>query len=692
MRVENKLTVVKILTLIMLVVFSAGFLFSFTNVINKDGANAYLKNDGTIMGVITIGGLRLQINQNEQDCQTVGIDLGTTTLATDKVYSINSVNITKKDAGQSTCYIRWKFVATIDGVGDIDINNHCLTSDPNVFLDKEQNYFYYVSETYEPISLTGNVCVLDEMYFKGEYDTLSKKYGSIIDEYFSGSNFKLNLIVEVSETPWSINKPYAYFYVNGEVAYEYIDFVNATTIPNVPEANKTTVINGQTLYFECWAKEGGGLFLPGSSVILSEYDVFEAVYSKEEGTYSKTTLAYTANADGTYSISGVNQDSIVDGNLVISNFSEDEQITVIEDGAFQGDKTITSVSASNSSITTIGDYAFYGCSKITSVTLPDTLTEIGDSAFARCYNLESVTVPEGVQTIGHDTFSACRNLEEVTLPDSVTYIDDGAFRNCAKVETLYIGPNVSEIEDTAFVGMSALTTFEVHPDNQYFSTDGPRLYNKDQTILLFYPSASGSYVVPDHVLTLKNWAFYGCTGLTSITLHSKITSIYGTTFGGCVNLTNIIISSSHKYMSAQNGIIYDKDKDTLISWPSATGAVSIPAGVITVRNRALNYNPQITSVVFGNDVTTVSERVLQYCYNLQKITFGANVTKIGSHMAVNAPLSQGIEFTTTTNWYSTTNASYTGGASVSSSVIANATTMASNMNKSSSNAYWYRVV
>ena len=45
------------------------------------------------------------------------------------------------------------------------------------------------------------------------------------------------------------------------------------------------------------------------------------------------------------------------------------------------------------------------------------------------------------------------------------------------------------------------------------------------------------FVIPDGTTTIENWAFWYCTGLTSITIPSSVTSIGYGAFDGCPNLT-----------------------------------------------------------------------------------------------------------------------------------------------------------
>ena len=50
-----------------------------------------------------------------------------------------------------------------------------------------------------------------------------------------------------------------------------------------------------------------------------------------------------------------------------------------------------------------------------------------------------------------------------------------------------------------------------------------------------------SFTIPNSVMKIGNWAFEGCSGLTSLTLPAGIKKIGDRSFDGCENLTNISV-------------------------------------------------------------------------------------------------------------------------------------------------------
>ncbi|MGM9551562.1 MAG: leucine-rich repeat domain-containing protein [Clostridia bacterium] len=220
-----------------------------------------------------------------------------------------------------------------------------------------------------------------------------------------------------------------------------------------------------------------------------------------------TNLTWVLADDGTLTISGTGDMTSWDSITSVPWYSYRSSIksVVIDSG-----------------VTSIGQYAFRGCSGLTDVAIPNSVTSIGRGAFANCSSLKNVTIPDGVTSIGNNAFYYCSSLTKLTIPDSVTSIGEDAFTGC-----------------------SSLISINVDLSNNNYSSENGVLFNKNKTELVCYPGGkSGSYIIPDGVASLGAFAFYKCTGLTSVTIPDGVTSIGNYAFYGCSSLTEITIPDS----------------------------------------------------------------------------------------------------------------------------------------------------
>jgi hypothetical protein len=251
------------------------------------------------------------------------------------------------------------------------------------------------------------------------------------------------------------------------------------------------------------------------------------------------------------------------------------------------------------SVTSIGDHAFYGCSSLTSVTIPDSVTSIGDDAFHSCSSLTSVTIPDSVTSIGDHAFQDCTSLTSVTIPNSVTSIEYETFFNCTSLTSVTIPNSVTSIGGQAFLYCTSLT----------------------------------SVTIPDSVTSIGGGAFISCSGLTSITIPSSVTSIGGRAFSHCYNITSINVNAGNNEYSSQDGVLYNKNKTTLIQYPlkKPSSSFTIPDSVTSIGDCAFLYCTSLTSVTIPDSVTSIGDNAFNNCSGLTSITIPSSVTSIGDN-------------------------------------------------------------
>ena len=238
-----------------------------------------------------------------------------------------------------------------------------------------------------------------------------------------------------------------------------------------------------------------------------------------------------------------------------------DSVTSIGDGAFASCDSLTSIEIPNS-VTSIGEEAFYRCASLTSVTIGDSVTSIGRYAFNFCESLTSVTIPNSVTSIGDEAFSGCESLTSVSIPNSVTSIGDGAFYNCTSLTSIEIpnsvtsidswtfygctsltsvsiGDSVTSIGSYAFLGCTSLVSIMVDENNKAYKSIEGNLYTYDEKTLVQYAigKTDKEFAIPNSVTSIGEYAFSGCTSLTSVTIGDSVTSIGKYAFSSCTSLT-----------------------------------------------------------------------------------------------------------------------------------------------------------
>jgi len=118
--------------------------------------------------------------------------------------------------------------------------------------------------------------------------------------------------------------------------------------------------------------------------------------------------------------------------------------------------------------------------------------------------------------------------------------------------------------------------------------------------------------------------------LASVTIGSGVASIGNNAFN-CANLTQIMVSSANTSFSSQSGVLFNKDKTTLIYYPlGKSGSYIIPVGVTTIGGNAFTSRSKLTNLTISNTVTAIPDSAFSNCTGLTGVTIGSGVTTIGT--------------------------------------------------------------
>ena len=276
-------------------------------------------------------------------------------------------------------------------------------------------------------------------------------------------------------------------------------------------------------------------------------------------------------------------------------------------------------------ITSIGERAFSSCPSLRTMPNLPKLTYIGPSAFANCKRLTSITIPDSVTSIGSSAFSGCSSLESITIPfvgakagvtSSDTYqypfgyiFGTSSYDGGVATEQYYYGSSTSSTTSTTYYIPSSLKSVTV--------TGGNILYGA------FYGCTGlTSVTIGKGVTSIDSWAFEGCTGLTTVNWNATACTYAGSSdypiFKGCSNLATVNIGDNVKIIPSY-------------AFYNCTGltSVTIPDSVTSIGHYAFRGCTGLTSVTIPDSVTSIGYSAFYKCTELKSVTIGNSVTSIG---------------------------------------------------------------
>ena len=228
------------------------------------------------------------------------------------------------------------------------------------------------------------------------------------------------------------------------------------------------------------------------------------------------------------------------------------------------------------------------------------------------YAIKTVTIAEGVTHIGGKAFYNCTALKEATIPTTVTSIGSDAFYYCSSLADVYISDIVS---------WCAIDFVSYASNPLYY---GRRLVlNGTQVTHL---------VLPDEVTVISARAFFGCNSLQTVTIPATTTTIGAYAFRLCSVLTAITVDESNPNYCDVDGVLFNKDKTTLIQYPaSKSGNYTIPTGVTAIGDYAFHYMRATSSVTIPGTVETIGTYAFWESASLTSVVVEDGVTAIGNY-------------------------------------------------------------
>ena len=345
-----------------------------------------------------------------------------------------------------------------------------------------------------------------------------------------------------------------------------------------------------------------------------------------------------------------------------------------------------------STLKTIKTNAF-SKSQITTINIPAGTDDIYNGAFAQIENLTAITVDTGNSKytaedgVLYETKSGNKYLKAYpvaktgttfTVPSGVYGVSTNGFQLAKNLTTINLPASIQDLpasaEANGFTSAKKLTAIKVDAGNTKFKDEDGVVLTKDGKTLVAYPFARHGvpnsaydgplvtmhpgevYTIPASVETISKGAFaqvseitavklnnvkkisegafYSVRNLRNVELGASVETIEDGAITGSPDFTRFAVDSNNpNYTADAEGIIYTKNKEELVLYPSGrAGEYSTLPTTKKIRRRAFYYAQKVTKVNFNSALENIDNDAFQVTTALNEITFAApsNLTRIGT--------------------------------------------------------------
>ena len=339
-------------------------------------------------------------------------------------------------------------------------------------------------------------------------------------------------------------------------------------------------------------------------------------------------------------------------------------LTEIPASMFDGCKALRNVSLP-AGITSIGNYAFRNTG-LENITIS---VDIGKGVFQNCASLKIATFTTDPVSIPEYTFSGCSSLTTVNGLDNVTSFGNYVFQNCSSLTSFKMPDGVTTMSDYLFsgaglvsidlnnvtvIGVSALANTQLTSIDlsKVTKLGGKSLSNTKMTFVnltgitdlgnVFQDSGNTlkKVVLDDSLVTIPNYMFQNCSGLTSVEYGDEIISFGGSAFYGCTSLKEIPIPAKLQTIGYQCfyqcGIIEFIATPTINSigndafrYCDSLRVIDLSkASITTLNSNAISYCSALEELYLPEVLQVIKSRAITYCENLKSLHIPSSVTTL----------------------------------------------------------------
>lgn len=157
-------------------------------------------------------------------------------------------------------------------------------------------------------------------------------------------------------------------------------------------------------------------------------------------------------------------------------------------------------------------------------------------------------------------------------------------------------------------------------------------------------------LLPQSLIQIEARPFSGCEALKEINIPKNVSTINGNPFIGCSSLEAITVDSGNKHFESENGILYSKNMETLLSVPlrktlesfdvsekvifigedaflghKKMKRVRLPKHLVSIGNGSFSRCESLEHIIIPDQVVTIEGYAFGWCWSLQDVVISKSI-------------------------------------------------------------------
>lgn len=363
-----------------------------------------------------------------------------------------------------------------------------------------------------------------------------------------------------------------------------------------------------------------------------------------------------------------------------------ESINQIDNVAFFGCISLTSIEIP-SKVTKINYCSFGCCTNLQEIKFRGENVDTIDTDSLNATKIKSIKITKNVKHIDGTAFKDCNELENIYIDkenDKYVY-ENNILMTSNKTQIIFISKkyyssvtsfsipngveefnanisNITNIKElkipnslktiNSYFLPNSIENISIDEKNEFLKIQESCIYSKDNQNLIFCFSKQKNIVLnnsckkisarafkgatfaeeitlPNDVITVESFAFEGLKNLKELKLGENVSNISGLAWRGLNSDFNINIDKNNAYYTAENGVVYNKNKDKIINVTyKIKGEFIVNDNIKIIGDNAFNGQDKIKKIILKKGIESIGNGAFWDCTELTSIDIPDSIKEI----------------------------------------------------------------